>query len=55
LVADAIARLVEATDRRPLRTVVMPEGLDFGVERLNAAVAPIQNDLLNAMGMSGMA
>jgi NAD(P)-dependent dehydrogenase (short-subunit alcohol dehydrogenase family) len=54
LVADAIARLVEATDRRPLRTIVMPEGLDFGVERLNAAVAPIQNDLLGAMGMSSM-
>jgi NAD(P)-dependent dehydrogenase (short-subunit alcohol dehydrogenase family) len=53
-VADAIARLVEATDRRPLRTVVMPEGLDFGVERLNAAVVPIQNDLLGAMGMSSM-
>lgn len=54
LVADAIARLVEATERRPLRTVVMPEGMDFGVERLNAAVAPIQNDLLGAMGMSSM-
>ncbi|MDR6531002.1 NAD(P)-dependent dehydrogenase (short-subunit alcohol dehydrogenase family) [Caulobacter rhizosphaerae] len=53
-VADAIARLVEATDRRPLRTVVMPEGLDFGVEQLNAAVAPIQNGLLGAMGMSSM-
>ena len=54
LVADAIARLVEATERRPLRTVVMPEGLDYGVERLNAAVAPIQNGLLGAMGMSSM-
>lgn len=53
-VADAIARLVETTDRRPLRTVVMPEGMDYGVERLNAAVAPIQNDLLGAMGMSSM-
>jgi NAD(P)-dependent dehydrogenase (short-subunit alcohol dehydrogenase family) len=54
LVADAIAQLVEATERRPLRTVVMPEGMDFGVERLNAAVAPIQNGLLSAMGMSSM-
>ena len=54
LVADAIARLVEATERRPLRTVVMPEGLDYGVERLNEAVAPIQNDLLRSMGMSSL-
>jgi NAD(P)-dependent dehydrogenase (short-subunit alcohol dehydrogenase family) len=53
-VADAIAQLVEATERRPLRTVVMPEGMDFGVEQLNAAVAPIQNGLLSAMGMSSM-
>ncbi|MER9439636.1 MULTISPECIES: SDR family oxidoreductase [unclassified Mesorhizobium] len=54
LVADAIARLVEATERRPLRTVVMPEGMDFGVEGLNQAVAPIQNNLLTALGMSNM-
>ncbi len=53
-VADAIADLVEATDRRPLRTVVMPEGLDFGVHRLNEAVRPIQNDLLTSSGMSDM-
>lgn len=53
-VADAIAQLVEATERRPLRTVVMPEGLDYGVEGLNAAVAPFQNGLLSAMGMSSM-
>ena len=51
-VADAIAKLVEATERRPLRTVVMPEGLDFGVERINEAVAPIQNNMLQAMGMA---
>lgn len=55
LVADAIARLVESTERRPLRTVVMPDGMDFGVQRLNEAVAPIQNGLLDAMGMSSMA
>lgn len=54
LVADAVARLVEATERRPLRTVVMPEGMDYGVERINEAVAPIQNGVLNAMGMSHM-
>ncbi|MGX7875216.1 SDR family oxidoreductase [Mesorhizobium sp. ORM6] len=54
LVADAIARLVEATERRPLRTVVMPEGMDFGIERLNEVVTPIQNDLLGALGMSSM-
>jgi hypothetical protein len=53
-VADAIAELVEATERRPLRTVVMPEGLDFGVHRLNEAVSPIQNDMLTSFGMSSM-
>lgn len=54
MVADAIARLVEATERRPLRTVVMPEGMDLGVERLNDAVSPIQNDMLTSLGMSSM-
>ncbi|UWU29268.1 SDR family oxidoreductase [Rhizobium sp. WSM1274] len=54
MVADAIARLVEATERRPLRTVVMPEGMDLGVQRLNDAVSPIQNDLLSALGMSSV-
>lgn len=53
-VADAIAALVEATERRPLRTVVMPEGLDFGVHRLNEAVRPIQNEMLTSFGMSEM-
>lgn len=53
-VADAIARLVGAKERRPLRTVVMPEGLDFGVERINDAVAPIQNDMLRLMGMEAL-
>ncbi|CDN51671.1 SDR family oxidoreductase [Neorhizobium galegae] len=51
-VADAIAALVEATERRPLRTVVMPEGMDLGVHRLNEAVRPIQEDLLTSSGMS---
>ncbi|AJA11183.1 dehydrogenase [Sphingopyxis fribergensis] len=53
-VADAIAQLVEATERRPLRTVVMPEGMDLGVQRLNEAVSPIQNDMLTTLGMSAM-
>ncbi|KZS50991.1 SDR family oxidoreductase [Rhizobium anhuiense] len=53
-VADAIVQLVEATERRPLRTVVMPEGMDFGVQRLNEAVRPIQDDMLTAFGMSSM-
>jgi hypothetical protein len=51
LVADAIAKLVDATERRRLRTVVMPEGLDYGVEQINEAVAPIQNGILKSMGM----
>ena len=54
LVADAIAKLVAATERRPLRTVVMPEGLDYGVQHINDAVAPIQNGVLKAMGMEAM-
>jgi NAD(P)-dependent dehydrogenase (short-subunit alcohol dehydrogenase family) len=54
LVADAIAKLVETTERRPLRTVVMPEGLDFGVHALNEAVRPIQNQMLTSFGMSEM-
>jgi hypothetical protein len=32
----------------------MPEGLDYGVARINEAVAPVQNDILKAMGMSHM-
>lgn len=54
LVAEAIARLVEATERRPLRTVVMPAGMDYGVERLNEAVTSIQNGMLSALGMSSV-
>ncbi len=53
-VADAIATLVNATERRPLRTVVMPEGLDYGVQQINDSVAPIQNGVLKAMGMEAM-
>ncbi|WP_340314191.1 SDR family oxidoreductase [Rhizorhabdus argentea] len=54
LVADAIARLVEATERRPLRTVVMPDGMDLGVAGLNEAVSSIQNNMLSALGMGSM-
>ncbi len=54
LVADAIAKLVAATGRRPLRTVVMPDGLDYGVQQINDSVAPIQNGVLTAMGMEAM-
>ncbi|MBD8547199.1 SDR family oxidoreductase [Sphingomonas sp. CFBP 8760] len=53
-VADVIATLVNATERRPLRTVVMPEGQDFGVQQINDSVAPIQNGVLKAMGMEAM-
>ena len=44
----------DATERRPHRTVVMPEGMDYGVERLNAAVAPIRNNTLKMPGMESM-
>ncbi|EHJ95517.1 SDR family oxidoreductase [Agrobacterium tumefaciens] len=53
-VAVSIAELIEATERRPLRTVVMPEGLDFGIHQLNEAVRPIQNNVLTSFGMSDM-
>lgn len=53
-VAVSIAELIEATERRPLRTVVMPEGLDFGIHQLNEAVRPIQNNMLTSFGMSDM-
>lgn len=32
----------------------MPEGMDFGVQRLNEAVSPIQNNMLTSLGMSSM-
>lgn len=54
LVVDAFVKLVEAKEKRPLRTVVMPEGLDFGIERMNEAITPIQNDLMNALGLAHM-
>ncbi|KQS71260.1 dehydrogenase [Rhizobium sp. Leaf371] len=53
-VAVSIADLIGSTERRPLRTVVMPEGLDFGIHQLNEAVRPIQNSMLTSFGMSDM-
>lgn len=54
LVVAAYVKLVETREKRPLRTVVMPAGVDFGVERLNAAAAPFQNDLMKMLGMDAM-
>ena len=53
-VADAIVALIRQEGRRPLRTVVMPKGLDFGVDRLNAAVSEIQNGVLTGMQFTDM-
>lgn len=53
-VADAIVALIRQEGRRPLRTVIMPKGLDFGVDRLNAAASGIQNDLLIGMQFADM-
>ena len=53
-VTDAILALIERTDKRPLRTVVMPKGMDFGVERLNASVSDIQNTLLKTLQFESM-
>ena len=53
-VAEAIVKLIEQTGKRPLRTVVMPKGMDFGVERLNAGVTEVQNALLKTMQFESM-
>lgn len=51
-VADAISNLiVTPTGERPLRTVV---GNDFGVTKLNEAVAPFQHGVLEALDMQQM-
>ena len=50
----AVPRLVEVTELFLLWTVVMREGMDLGAKQLNAAVVPIQNDLLCALGMASM-
>lgn len=47
-VADAILRLIEARPgERPLRTVC---GMDFGAHDLNERVAPVQANVLRALG-----
>jgi NAD(P)-dependent dehydrogenase (short-subunit alcohol dehydrogenase family) len=53
-VAEAIVKLIEQTEKRSLRTVVMPKGMDFGVERLNAGVTEVQNALLKTMQLESM-
>jgi NAD(P)-dependent dehydrogenase (short-subunit alcohol dehydrogenase family) len=51
-VADAILRLIELpAGARPLRTVC---GLDFGAKGLNEQIAPVQADVLRALGMDHM-
>lgn len=53
-VANAIVGLIEQDTKRPLRTVVMPKGMDFGVEGLNESADAIQNALLKGLQMDGM-
>lgn len=53
-VAEAIVKLIEQEERRPLRTVVMPKGMEFGVDRLNAGVSEVQNELLTTMQFESM-
>jgi NAD(P)-dependent dehydrogenase (short-subunit alcohol dehydrogenase family) len=51
-VADAILRLIELpAGGRPLRTVC---GIDFGANGLNERIAPVQADVLRALGMEQM-
>lgn len=51
-VADAILRLIELpAGARPVRTVC---GLDFGARGLNEQIAPVQADVLRALGMERM-
>lgn len=52
-VADAVARLVSIpAGKRPLRTVCGP---DYGAKAINEHTAPIQAEVLRALGMSAMA
>jgi NAD(P)-dependent dehydrogenase (short-subunit alcohol dehydrogenase family) len=53
-VSDAIVRLIQQKGRRPLRTVVAAEGMDFGAERLNHEVGEIQNAVLTSMQLGDM-
>jgi NAD(P)-dependent dehydrogenase (short-subunit alcohol dehydrogenase family) len=51
-VADAILWLVDTpAGQRPMRTVC---GLDFGANKLNDTIAPMQADVLRALGMQHM-
>ena len=51
-VSEAILRLIESPPgTRPFRTVC---GMDFGAHSLNEQVAPIQADVLRALGMGEM-
>ncbi len=52
-VADAISNLIDLpAGQRPLRTVCGP---DYGARAINAYVAPVQAEVLRALGMSEMA
>jgi NAD(P)-dependent dehydrogenase (short-subunit alcohol dehydrogenase family) len=53
-VSDAIVKLIEQTGKRPMRTVVMPKGMDFGVDQLNIATTVIQNTLLKNLQLDSM-
>ncbi|MDQ6708368.1 MAG: SDR family oxidoreductase [Acidobacteriota bacterium] len=51
-VADAILRLIQTpAGKRPLRTVCGP---DYGAIAINRQIAPIQADVLRALGMDAM-
>ena len=47
-------RLIQQKGRRPLRTVVAADGMDFGVQRLNHEVGEIQNAVLTGMQFGDM-
>lgn len=50
-VVRAIQDLVDHPGKRPQRTVVMPNGMDFGVARINDSVGRIQNEIMTAFGL----
>jgi hypothetical protein len=51
-VAEAIAKLViTPAGKRPERVVV---GNGFGADAVNAAVQPIQSEMIGNLGMSGL-
>ena len=53
-VAMAIVGLIAQDTKRPLRTVVMPKGMDFGVDGLNQSTSVVQNALMKALQMETM-